>query len=208
MFSGADLSGADFSGARLEGASFAGAHNIPVELIPHLNDEKRYLSKEPAPAPCAPTSKRLHVFLSAPSDRTAAQESICERFTELLRGEGLVPETLPRHDYPASAALAEIARRLAGCVGVVVLGFKSTNNDPEAPSADTTPWIHVEAGMAYGKGLPLLLVREPGVTTGVFDHAVDGYRTHVVDLEDTWNEDIVRMALAPWMFEVSKLGST
>jgi hypothetical protein len=202
IFFGADLSGADFGRALLEGASFAGARNIPVELMPHLDGEKRYCSPDRAPAPVAPAAERRRVFLSAPSDRTPAQDSMRERLVELLGRGGLDIEALPRHDYPPSAALAEIGRRLARCVGMVVLGF-GRGGYPEVPSAGTSPWIHVEAGMAYGKGLPLLLLREPGVKTGVFDHAVDGYRTRVVDLKDPWNEEALRTALAPWIFEVS-----
>jgi hypothetical protein len=56
--------------------------------------------------------------------------------------------------------------------------------------------------MAHVRGLPLLHLREPGVSTGVFDHVVDGYRTHVVDLKNRWNEDAMLTALAPWIFEV------
>jgi hypothetical protein len=199
----ADLSGANFRGARLEGASFAGARNIPDELVPLLDDAKKYSSIDRAPAPAAPVAKRPHVFLSAPSERTPAQDSICAWLAELLGREGLVLESFPRHDYPPSAALAEIGRRLAGCSGMVVLGLKPVGNDPKVSSAGTTPWTHVEAGMAYGRGLPLLLLREQGVNTGVFDHAVDGHHTHVVDLEDRWNEGAMRNALAPWVFEVA-----
>ena len=75
--------------------------------------------------------------------------------------------------------------------------------DPDAPPIGTTPWTHIEAGMAYGRGLPLLLLREPGVSTRTFDDAVDGHRTHVVDLQDCWEAESVRTALAPWVFEVS-----
>jgi hypothetical protein len=102
-----------------------------------------------------------------------------------------------------SGALAEIARRLAGCAGVVVLGLRHHGSDPDAAPLGTTPWTHVEAGMAYGRGLPLVLLREPGVDTGAFDEAVDGHRSHVVDLGDCWDEEAVRTAVAPWVFEVS-----
>jgi hypothetical protein len=50
--------------------------------------------------------------------------------------------------------------------------------------AGITPWTHVEAGMAYGRGLPRLLLREPGVYKGAFDNVVNGHRTHVVELGD------------------------
>ncbi|MEE2855128.1 MAG: pentapeptide repeat-containing protein [Actinomycetota bacterium] len=201
----ADLFGANFKGALLHGASFAGARNIPEELMPYLaNEETKFDSKDPAPAPAKPAAKRPHVFLSAPSERNPAQVSVCERLAELFAREGLLLEALPRHDYPPSSALAEIARRLDGCAGMVVLGLRHSGADPAGASAGTTPWTHVEAGMAYGKGLPLLLLREPGVSTGVFDHAVDGHHTHVVDLEDRWSEESMRSALRPWIFEVSK----
>jgi hypothetical protein len=110
----ADLSGADFGRARLEGASFAGARNIPVELVSHLDDGNRYRSPDPVPAPAAPTPRSPHVFLSAPTARTPAKDSMCARLAELLAREGLVLETLPVVTTRPSGALAEIARRLAG----------------------------------------------------------------------------------------------
>jgi hypothetical protein len=56
---------------------------------------------------------------------------------------------------------------------------------------------------AYGRGLPLLLLREPGVYAGAFDDVVNGHHTHVVELGDCWNEEALRAAMAPWIFEVS-----
>jgi hypothetical protein len=202
IFYEAELSGADFRGALLDGASFAGARNIPAELVPHLDDANRYCSTDRAPGPAAPKAGLQRVFLSAPSERTPAQDSMYQRLIELLSREGLAIEALPPHDYPPSAALAEIARRLAGCAGMVVLGLRRVSSDPDTSSAGTTPWIHAEAGMAHARGLPLLLLREPGVRTGVFDHAVDGYHTHVVDLENRWNDEAMLTALAPWIFEI------
>jgi Pentapeptide repeats (8 copies) len=199
----ADLSGADFGKACLEGASFAGARNIPDELVPHLRDGDRYCSADPAPTPAAAVPKSRHVFLSAPSTRTPAQDSMCERLAEMLNHEGLVLESLPPRDYPPSGALAEIGRLLAGCAGVIVLGLRNDGSNPDALQAGITPWTHVEAGMAYGRGLPLLLLREPGVYKGAFDNAVNGHRTHVVELGDCWNEGALRAAMAPWIFEVS-----
>jgi hypothetical protein len=200
----ADLSGASFKGAHLAGASFDGARNIPEELVPKIDRKtKKYSSSDPAPALRESVAKRPRVFLSAPSDRTAAHDSFCAWLAEQLGREGLVLESFPHCDYPSSAALAEIGRRLAGCAGMAVLGLRPVGADPTVASAGVTPWTHVEAGMAYGRGLPLLLLRERGVNTGVFDHAVDGLYTHVVDLEDRWNEETMLNALAPWMFEVA-----
>lgn len=200
----ADLSGANFKGAQLAGASFEKARNVPEELAPNIDCKtSKYLSIDPAPAPRVPRAKRPHIFLSAPSDRTAAHDSLCAWLTDLLGREGLVLESLHRCDYSSSDALAEIGRRLAGCAGMVVLGLRPVGADPTGAAAGVTPWTHVEAGMAYGRGLPLLLLREQGVNTGVFDDAVDGLHAHVVDLDDRWNEETMRSALAPWVFEVA-----
>jgi hypothetical protein len=104
---------------------------------------------------------------------------------------------------PPSNALSEISRRLAGCAGVVVFGLRHDGSDPDASPAGITPWTHVEAGMAYGRGLPLLLLREPGVDAGAFENAVEGHHTYLVDLGDRFDEEAIRAAVVPWIFEVS-----
>jgi hypothetical protein len=199
----ADLSGANFDGAWLEGAKFASARNIPDELRRHIDDSGRYRSPDPAPAPAQRPTKSRHVFLSAPYARTPIQDSMCQRLAEILTNEGLVLDSLPRRDYPPSGALAEIARRMAGCAGVVVLGLRQDDSATDASRVGITPWTHIEAGLAYGQGLPLLLLRETEVSAGAFDDAVNGHQTHVVELGDSWNEHALRAAMAPWIFEVT-----
>jgi hypothetical protein len=198
----ADLSGANFRGSLLAGASFVSARNIPSELAPFIDAEGLYFSSKPAPSPAAAKPKSRQVFLSAPSNRTPTQDSICERLAEMLNRDGLVLDSLPPHDYPPSGALAEVARRIGGCAGVVVLGLSRGGPESDTLSAGTTPWTHVEAGLAYGRDVPLLLLREPAVSTGAFDDVVSGHRAHVVELGDCWNEEALRDAMAPWIFEV------
>jgi len=202
----ADLSGANFTSALLDGASFAGARNIPVELTIHLDDELKYCSTVPAPAPAERAAKSQHVFLSAPSVRTPAQDSIYERIGELLSRYGLVVDSLPRREYPSSGVLAEVGRRLAGCAEVIVLGLQSEGSDQDAPPAGPTPWTHLEAGMAYGQGLPLLIIREPGVCGGAFDDVINGHRTYVIELGEAWDGPDVRAAIGSWLEDVSKGG--
>jgi len=59
-----------------------------------------------------------------------------------------------------------------------------------------------EAGMAYGCNLPLLIVREPGVESGAFDPAVAGHRTHMLVLQDAWDDDLVVDAMTPWLSDL------
>jgi uncharacterized protein YjbI with pentapeptide repeats len=202
----ADLSRAVFEGALLEGALFTGARNVPAELLEHLKDD-RYRSSAPAPAPALVTEpgtgKRV-VFLSLPSERTPAQDAIRERMENLLHRAGLITEALPRRDYPTSGALGEILRRLSGCAGVVVFGLREMQSSQHGQHIGATPWTHLEAGMAYGRELPMLLVREVEVRSGAFDDAVIGHRTYALDIDESWNEERVREAIAPWVHDVSR----
>jgi hypothetical protein len=98
--------------------------------------------------------------------------------------------------------MGEIYRRLSGCVGAVVLGFSASENPGEASIAGT-PWLHLEAGMAYSCQLPLLIVREPGIDAGAFDDVIAGHHTYLVDLQGVWNEAEVAEAMRPWFCDIS-----
>lgn len=200
----ADLTGAVFTGARLGGADFRGARNVPPELQPFLRNS-RYASEEPAPEPLTRSAVRQCVFLSAPSERTALQESVYEQFVRLLADVGLETESLPKSDYPTSDAMSEIYRRLRGCVGAVVFGFRRPLPADVEGSTSTTPWVHVEAGIAYGCNIPLLLVRESGNGCGAFEDAVRGQRTHFLDLDVTKQDAELADAIDPWVCDIKRL---
>jgi hypothetical protein len=198
----ADVTGANFAGARLAGASFAECRGVPAELEPFLDSARRYTSADPAPEPAHDRPSRPAVFFSLPSTRTPSQEAIRDRLATLLRREGLTVQQLLRTEYPPSNAMSEICRRLTGCAGAVVFGMCPADDAEGEPSAGVTPWAHVEAGMAYGCNLPLLIVREPGVGSGAFDNAVAGHRTYMLDLVERWEDDAVVTAIRPWLSEL------
>lgn len=202
----ADLTGANFAGAQLAGASFAKARGLPAELEPFLDADRRYLSSAPAPAPTTQdqTVGRA-VFLSLPASRTAVQESMCERMTALLHREGYEAERLVRDDYPLSDAFSEIYRRMRGCVGVLAFGMQPQQAPIGDFSPGATPWIHVEAGMAYACDLPLLIAREASVNSGAFDDAVEGHRTFMLDVQSPWDDDAVLRAMQPWLAQLAAL---
>ena len=198
----ADVTGANFAGARLEGASFADSRGVPAELEPFLDLARRYTSVEPAPAPVRERPTRPAVFFSLPASRTPSQEAMFDRLATLLQREGLRVERLLRTDYPPSDALSEIYRRLTGCAGAVVFGIGPTDPAKHESSPGVTPWSHVEAGMAYGCNLPLLIVRAPGVDSGAFDDAVAGHRTYILDVMDQWEDEEVVKAIRPWLSDL------
>jgi Pentapeptide repeats (9 copies) len=198
----ADVTGANFEDAQLKGASFANARGVPAELEPFLDSERRYTSGGPAPPPARERPSPPAVFLSLPSSRTPSQEATCDRLATLLRREGFAVQRLTRNEYPPSDALSEIYRRLTGCAGAVVFGMRPAESAEDESSPGVTPWTHVEAGMAYGCNLALLIVREPGIDSGAFDDSVAGHRTFMLDLVDGWEDDAIVRAIRPWLSEL------
>jgi hypothetical protein len=200
----ADVTGANFAGAHLKGAKFRGTRGFPDELKQYLDDDHVYTADVPAPVPSPEVAAaQLTVFLSLPSHRTASQEAICDRVATLLEKEGLETYRLAREEYPPSDALGEIRRRLLGCAGVVVLGLRANESSKEASSSGATPWTHVEAGMAYGCDIPLLMIRETGVESGAFENSVAGHRVYLIDLSDQWEDALIAQSMRPWLSELS-----
>jgi hypothetical protein len=119
------------------------------------------------------------VFLSQPAVRTPAQETRSQRCVELVTECGFRVETLARDGY-ALDPWRQLRRILAGVDGVVVLGLRQLDvtvgsrrpGTPEAAVVDaswSSPWMHLEAGLAVAAGLPVLVLAEGEVGEGVFD---------------------------------------
>ena len=86
-----------------------------------------------------------------------------------------------RIDYPPTGVFPELRRRISGCAGIIVFGFAdlrvfdglwrpgTIDEAKIGEQASSTPWSHIEAGMAAMMNMPMLLVVEPDVNKGVFD---------------------------------------
>jgi hypothetical protein len=127
------------------------------------------------------------VFLAAPAILTSGQQKLLERWQGWLEEELLHVVRLDRSAYGPDP-LRALNKLLSGTDGVILLGFRQLNvragtwrpqTEEEAPAADwwTTPWLHLEAGMATALGLPILVAPDEGVTEGVFS-------------PDTWNSQV------------------
>jgi hypothetical protein len=181
----ADLFGASFDGAKLTGASFERARNVPAALAPHIKDN-RWDGPEifTPPARTAETAAPAVVYVSKPGCLDAHQERIFALICGWLEAQGLTTATLERSDYPATSVFSELRRRISGCAGAIVFGFAelrisdglwrqgTAEEEKVSGRAWSTPWNHVEAGMAAMINLPLLLVAESDVTNGVFEPSV------------------------------------
>lgn len=140
-----------------------------------------------------------NVFLSRPTAVTSRQATFCEALEARLREHGLEPNTVGVNQFGNEAPLLIVRKLMEKCAGAVVLGlsqFSVTGGMKKPGTPDerrvrrvqlATPWNQLEAGIAYGLGLPLLIIREEGVEAeGIFDPQVGDRFVHQTDLTTGW----------------------
>lgn len=135
-----------------------------------------------------------------------------------LQERDLRPRTLGTTDYPNIAPIGAVKDVMSRCHGAVVLGLKQIRviqgvaregTEKEEGLAEhhlATAWNHIEAGMAFSFELPVLIIREEGVSEGVFEVGASDRYIHEVTMPgdkwlrstaflqplNQWVEDVVR----------------
>lgn len=199
----ADLSGAQFAGATLTGANFKEAVNVPSSISPFLDPADIFLSDDPVPdASTAPPQSNdpRQVFFSLPSRRSEHEQEVVRRVISILDDAGIAPTFLTPPEYPVSGQLCEVRRRMAACRGIVIFGFEGQSHDAAVAFDDRrspTPWNHLEAGMAYALGLPVLVVASPAPGHGIFDTDISEPLVHRVAVDGVF--EAVPGSLRHWL---------
>jgi hypothetical protein len=139
---------------------------------------------------------KIPVFVSGPSALNAQQHAAREVLMQFLDELNLEPRALGRSDYPSELPLREVLVIARHCAGGLILGFEqfqatqgtwkrglgSENGERALGAGETasfpTPWNHLESGILFGLGLPLLIFREPSISGGVFDNGVTDVFIH------------------------------
>jgi len=127
------------------------------------------------------------VFVGMPAIITARQQPYLERWLGWLADQALDVVRLERRAYGSDPWLS-LTELLSRADGVALLGFRqldaraaiwrpATSEEVRSPGWWTSPWLHVEAGIAVGLGLPVLAAPDDGVTEGVF--SADAWRGRV-----------------------------
>ena len=111
--------------------------------------------------------------------------------TDELDRYGLEERRLGSSDYPTDLPLHEVLVLAKHCAGGLILGFEQTRVEVGVSKAGTdkerrvatpvgfpTPWNHLEAGILFGLGLPLLVFRESSIEGGIFDPGVTDVFIH------------------------------
>ncbi|MEV6116459.1 hypothetical protein AB0L59_29300 [Streptomyces sp. NPDC052109] len=123
---------------------------------------------------------------------TAEQEPERERWVAWIERQGCEVVRLSRDAYGEDPWRA-LARLFWEVDGVVLLGFRQldarnavwrpdTKEEHASAGWWTTPWLHIEAGMAVALGLPVLVAPETDVEDGVFHPDVWGTQVNGTEL--------------------------
>jgi hypothetical protein len=136
---------------------------------------------------------KIPVFVSCPTSLSPAQEGARSALIQFLDNFNLEPRALGRSDYPAEFPLREVLVIARHCAGGLILGFEQFQATagtwkrgakgekrlaPEESVPFPSAWNHLEAGILFGLGLPILIFREDGISGGVFDIGVTDVFVH------------------------------
>lgn len=138
----------------------------------------------------------MHIFVSRPTWVSPEFDEGLEVFLTSIKNMGLTPRTLGSTDYPSKAPLDEVIEIMDECTGAIILGYpqlliregKLKDNDLKSELLLPTEWNHIEAALAYSKGMPLIMLHHQGVSRGVFDRGVMNAFVHEVNFaSSTWS---------------------
>jgi hypothetical protein len=150
-----------------------------------------------------------NVFISRPTWVAPEFEKGLEGFMALIKSHELLPRTLGVSDHPTDSPLDEVISILDECVGAIILGYPQIEiekgrlkNEPigSTPFLLATEWNHIEAGLAYARGLPLLVLHHVNVRRGIFDRGALNKFLHQVDLSDNawFSKNSILGAFSAW----------
>ena len=125
----------------------------------------------------------IDVFISRPTWVSTEFSEGLEGFLSFLSTMEFTPRTIGATDYPTECPLDEVIKLLDECQGIIVLGYPQIilkkgfiKNKPTNNLQLPTEWNHIEASLAYSKGLPILVIHHKGVRRGIFEHgAINKY---------------------------------
>ena len=168
----------------MNGANFTNAINLSPEIGEKLINGI-YQCNEPVTT--NRSSKSKTIFFSMPGIMTKKEEMITKSYKELLEKLGFEVFYYGKDDYPQYGQLNSVRKRILSSCGIIAFGFKQINiinglyrsgTDAEKVIKNlslSTPWSEIEVGMALMKGLPILLVHDKEVTSGIFDNILSEY---------------------------------
>ncbi len=126
--------------------------------------------------------KIINVFISHPTPYNKYQEIFLSLIESELKKHGLNPTNLGKNNWSFISPLKPIKEIMDTCVAAIVIGLErhhsfigyekefSKGSKELIHKYSSSPWIQIEAGMAYQASLPILILKEDKVyAEGILD---------------------------------------
>ncbi len=154
----------------------------------------------------------INIFISRPNWVDEPYKKGLDIFLTRLTDLEFQPRTLGTTDYPTKAPLDGVIEIMKECKGAVILGYPQISINSGSIKgkklddviALPTEWNHIEAGLAYSKKLPLLVIHHIGINCGIFDRGALNSFLFSKDLTNpAWsNEEDISGAIRSWRDDV------
>lgn len=219
-FSGADFKGADLMNVRLEnvildGAQFDGATNIPRELQDLIVNG--VFKKNAGMISTVNRDKKTNIFFSMPGLTNHEDQTLIQACKKVLREElGYEPLDYTRDRYPQFGQLTDVKSKIEQCDGLIAFGTRQTHIEKgvyrpgmadERELSDcwqSTPWNEVEVGMALMKGIPVLLVKDDNIVSGIFDDILSETMVYKLSAQTDINNLTKTPAFRDWLSDIKR----
>jgi hypothetical protein len=126
--------------------------------------------------------KSINVFISHPTPYNKYQEQFLNLIEIELKNSGLNPTNLGKNNWSFKSPMKPIKDIMDTCVAAIVIGLErhhsfigyekehSKDSKELIHKYTSSPWIQIEAGMAFQANLPLLILKEDKVyAEGILD---------------------------------------
>lgn len=136
------------------------------------------------------------VFISHPTPYNEKQVIFLSLIKQEIEKYNLSPINLGQNNWNNRSPLEPIKEMMSNCIGIAIIGLErhhcyigySKENSKEEEETihkySSSPWIHIEAGMAYQLGLPMLILKEKKIyKEGILDPQISNYYIFEFDID-------------------------
>ena len=156
------------------------------------------------------------VFFSMPGCLGKREEALTKAYKAVLESQRYEVVYYQKDDYPKFGQLTKIKESIKTSSAMIAFGFRQTNiaagtalpgTAKESPIKDkwlNTPWNEVEVGMALMHGLPVLLVKDEGIDSGIFDAKLSEVFVATISADYDSRKIDVNKDFARWQSQIGK----
>lgn len=222
-FRNTDLTKVIFEDVKLFNAKFDGAINIPKVIEDNLGyytDKRGETFRVYKNDKCVSTKKEsasCNIFFSIPGCTSMEDNALIAGYRRMLEGMGYNVISYNRDQYPQYGQLNKVRKDVLQSSAMVVFGFKQLRIEKAVYRPNTkeeevwerkwlpTPWNEIEVGLGAMHGLPILLVKDNEIHSGIFDSHLSESFIAIVSANDKIEDVVVGRSFHLWLskFKIS-----